>query len=371
MQGLGKVLFYFMGKRVNTAKWDTKRGHWKINVQKDGERRSFYSSTPGRTGQREANAKADAWLESDLKSSTVRVKDVFDDYLETLKLTTSCSNWMQIQSIGKTWIKPNIGTKKIEKLTEQHLQDIINLAFSQGRSKKTLSNIRASLMGFIKYCRRRKLTILFPEGLAIPHGARLVGKEIMQPQDIIKLFTIETTIKAGKRVVDDYINAYRLQILTGMRPGELIGLQWDDIIEDSIFIKRAINFNGEITKGKNENAIRRIVLGKRALDVIASQREISGNQTHVFTIDSQRNYEKSLKRYCESNGIPHLTPYELRHTFVSVTKALPEGQIRPIVGHSKNMDTYGIYGHPVEGEAEQTASNINDIFEKIILKSDA
>lgn len=47
-----------MGRRTNTATWNGKR--WRIDVQKDGARKSFYSSKPGRTGQREANAKADA-----------------------------------------------------------------------------------------------------------------------------------------------------------------------------------------------------------------------------------------------------------------------------------------------------------------------
>ena len=38
-----------MGKRTNTAAWQEKQGRWRIDVQKDGKRRSFYSSTPGRT----------------------------------------------------------------------------------------------------------------------------------------------------------------------------------------------------------------------------------------------------------------------------------------------------------------------------------
>ena len=51
-----------MSKRTNTAQWEEKYQRWRIAVQKDGVRKQFYSSTPGRTGQREANAKADRWL---------------------------------------------------------------------------------------------------------------------------------------------------------------------------------------------------------------------------------------------------------------------------------------------------------------------
>lgn len=355
-----------MGKRTNTAKWMDKQSRWQINVQKDGTRRSFYSSTPGRTGQREANAKADAWLDCDVAAGTARVSTLADEYLESLKLTTSRSSWMQVESICNVWIKPTLGKKKIEKLTEQNLQDILNQAFGQGRSKKTISNIRAAMMGFLKYCRKRKLTTLFPEDLSIPRGARLEGKQIMQPQDIAKLFSVDTTILAGKRVQDEYIHAYRFQLLTGMRPGELLGLQWADVQGASIYIKRAINYRKEITKGKNENAIRKIVLGEHAQKVLADQRAACDDPEYVFPISSQNHYEERLARYCESNGLLRITPYELRHTFVSVTKALPEGQIRTVVGHSKNMDTYGIYGHDVDGEAERTACNINSVFDAII-----
>jgi len=46
-----------MGKRTNTAAWLPNQQRWQINVQKNGVRRSFTSSKPGRTGQREANAR--------------------------------------------------------------------------------------------------------------------------------------------------------------------------------------------------------------------------------------------------------------------------------------------------------------------------
>lgn len=250
-----------MGKRTNTAKWLESQKRWQINVQKDGQRRSFYSSTPGRTGQREANTKADAWLDSDLEMTGARILALWTDYLESLRQTSSSSNYLQVQSIGRVWIIPAVGNKKIEKLTEQNLQDIINKAYSEGKSKKTLLNIRAALLAFLKYCRKRKLTTLFPESLDIPKGARFAEKKIMQPEDIAVLFSIDTTILFGKRVKDEYINAYRLQILTGLRPGELMGLKWEDIEGTNIYIKRAINYRKEVTKGKNENAIRKITLG--------------------------------------------------------------------------------------------------------------
>ena len=65
---------YFMGKRTNTAAWLPNQQRWQINVQKNGVRRSFTSSKPGRTGQREANAKADAWLDDGISNTRMLVE---------------------------------------------------------------------------------------------------------------------------------------------------------------------------------------------------------------------------------------------------------------------------------------------------------
>ena len=82
-----------MGKRTNTAKWMENQKRWQVNVQKDGVRRSFTSSKPGRTGQREANAKADAWLDDGIDPSKNRVDDLLDEYLKIIETTTSFSNY--------------------------------------------------------------------------------------------------------------------------------------------------------------------------------------------------------------------------------------------------------------------------------------
>lgn len=69
----------------------------------------FYSSTPGRTGQREANRKADAWLEDGIGVKVGRVEDVYKIWLEGLKQTTSASNYEPIESRWRTWVLPIIG----------------------------------------------------------------------------------------------------------------------------------------------------------------------------------------------------------------------------------------------------------------------
>lgn len=354
-----------MGKRINTAVWLEKYSRWQIKVQKDGERRTFTSSTPGRNGQREANAKADAWLDDGIEKTNTRVNILFLQYIDELKITTSKSNWIKIQSFWKNKIEPQIGLKKISKITEQDLQDIINKGFQEGLSKKTLSNLKTTIMNFLKYCRKRNVTTLHPESLYIPRGAVTKEKRILQPIDLITLFTVDTTVLYGKRVRDDYIYAYRYEVLTGIRPGELIGLEYHDIEGKLVKIQRSVNDLGEVTQGKNDNAKRKFVMTDLAKNVLEDQKEIN-RFGRVFQIESQSTYRHRWKRYCESNYIPYVSPYQFRHTFVSIAKSLPDGQIKPLVGHSKNMDTFGTYGHEVNGELEKTASMLNELFSDLL-----
>ena len=61
-----------------------------------------------------------------------------------------------------------------------------------------------------------------------------------------------------------------------------------------------------------------------------------------------------------------ITLYELRHTFVSIAKSLPEGEIKSLVGHSQNMDTYGVYSHAFEGDFDKVSNDIQVCFDNIL-----
>lgn len=359
-----------MGKRTNTAKWDEKHNRWRIAVQKDGVRRQFYSSKPGRTGQREANKKADNWLDDGVQNSRQRVDEVYPVFLKEKEDTTSLSNYLPMQGRWKNHIQPIIGKKYIGSLTESDLQAVINHSYATKKlSKKSLMNIKGDLTSFMKYCRIAKISSLMPESLSIPAAASRSSKTVLQPDDFVTLFTQSNTLYKGKEVPEPFIHAYRLAVLTGMRPGEIIGLQWKDVKPDRIELHRSINRYNEVTVGKNENA-RRVVelssLAKKEIDAQRSQCKDTSPDASVFCIGTGANYEKHLTRYCEYNNIPRCTPYELRHTFVSIAKVLPTGLVKSIVGHSKNMDTFGVYGHELEGDAVKRVAALDAAFSKIL-----
>ena len=206
--------------------------------------------------------------------------------------------------------------------------------------------------------------------------APAIAEKVLQPDSLAVLFGSDTTIMRGQRVFDHYIYAYRFQVASGVRPGELVGLQIGDITNTGdICIKRSINHIKKVIQGKNQNAIRSSTPSPLAQQAIEGQIKLLKDtgepllaETTLFQIKSQGAYYKRWKRYLESTGLPAISPYELRHTFASIAKYLPEGTIKSLVGHSRSMDTFGQYGHALLNDSEQTAA-IGDLFAKLLNKN--
>lgn len=363
-----------MGKRTNTAQWIESRQRWQVNVQKDGQRKTFTSTKPGRAGQREANAKADAWLDSGISPVSPKVSDAWAEYQEARR-AVSFDEYKNADTYGRHYVLPRLGHKRVNSLTEQDLQDVLDYAFRHPASvidelsRKTLQTILSHENAFLKYCRKKRWTTLHPEDLKVPAAARKCEKTILNAQELLKLFNVDTTVLRGKRVFDEFIYYYRFQVLTGLRPGELRGLKWENIQGETCFVRRSINMRGKETRGKNDNALRSFQMIPRACQILEQQRELTGHLKEIFPMTSMHTYYNRWQRYQRVNGISDRTSlYELRHTFVSATKSLPEGQLRQLVGHSKNMDTYGVYSHLMSDDAEQTAKAVSGAFDKILAK---
>ena len=89
--------------RTNEAAWLEKSGRWSIKVQRDGERKQFTSSKPGRKGKLEAERKADEWLEKGTVKEA-RFETAWANFLAA-KRRECGSGWVdQLNSNGKTWL---------------------------------------------------------------------------------------------------------------------------------------------------------------------------------------------------------------------------------------------------------------------------
>lgn len=369
-----------MATRKNKAVWMEKYGRWQINVQKDGVRKSFTSRTKGRAGQDECHRKADAWLSADafLDASSVRVSDAYDKWISELQKTTSYDHWYKYKNYGKNYILPIIGAKKTLQIDKQMLQGIINTIYAERNlSYKTLSNVRGCITGFMKYCRENKWATITTEDISIPKSAQKGRRKIYLPDDLRKLFSSSKTIIRGQEVDDFYIHAYRTQVLSGLRPGELIALKRSNDVGYALFLDGSINVRGKKTSGKNDNARRSVTISNTLRGVLDAQyamlQDNGVKSDYIFCKPdgeplSEKLYRLRLHRYSNHNGITDVTAYELRHTFVSAAKTLPEGVIKPLVGHSQSMDTYGVYSHEMTDDNTVRAQLLDDTFSRILSK---
>ncbi len=367
-----------MSKRVNTAKWIESQNRWRIRVQKDGKRRAFYSSTPGRRGQIEANLKADEWLEYNLRSDQKTVEQICNEWLDIIKKTTSHGNHYNYKRLANKIVLPQIGHLKFEKINEAILQDIIDDAFAKKNySWKTLTHIRNVIVGLIKYAKRNRYVGHMLTDFTIPPQAKKGTKKILTPTDLKILFQSDKTFLNGNITTDWFIYFYRFLVLTGLRPSELFGLKESDFDCNRVTINRGINQYLEVTTCKNDNARRVFYLSPIALKVLNEHRTMllknKVKSEYIFvnkdgeTIRSQ-SLLKRWQKYQKHNGMSGITLYELRHTFISICKGkIKKETLKDIVGHSASMDTFGVYGHYFDdGRHADNATQIGDLFNELL-----
>lgn len=339
-----------------TAKWDGKR--WRIRISINGQVRSFSSTTPGRKGREDVERRA---RESGRLSELVTFGTAWNRYLEEVEALTGPENYTNTESIGRNYLLTELRDRKLSSLTLQDFQTILFRARKKDGSelsKKTLSNIRGVIVNFSKYCQGAKIMDLPLSLLRVPKNAPKVGKEILQPDQ-------------ARRLMHDfedewYINLWRWLLCTGMRPGEALGLKWSDIENGIVTIRRAQNYRGRETEGKNDNARRSFMLNSILDGILADQNRKTWrlNSEYVFCnhagkVSLQTVTKNSWCRISREMG-SKTSPYGLRHTFISfMSQALPEQALKDWVGHSVRMDTYGTYRHAVNGEAERTAQMAN------------
>lgn len=385
-----------MSKRKAKAKWkaDTKR--WQVDVRKGGIRRSFYSTISAADAEKKATkwdgtppvkkekkqpetvVGSEAWA-MQMLTPPETVNEAYERWLHNeLQCNTSVSNWRAVDSRYRNWVKYVIGSLPLDAVRNGHIKKVMDDAFynrkapevlvqrkctkGEHMSRKALKNLRGDLSALFKYCLEYEWVSFVPV-IHIDRRAEAVGKSILQKADLGILFSSERTTIDGQETSDPYIYAYRLQVLTGLRPGELFGLEWADIRSDYIKVDRSINALGQVTTGKNRNARRLVPLCSGAKEALLKQWQRTGRKGgKVFEILNGEHYCKRLKRYCEFNGITVVTPYELRHTFISMTKGLPPEMVKDMVGHSESMDTYGVYGHHVDGSEVVMAGMLDDAF---------
>ncbi len=170
-----------------------------------------------------------------------------------------------------------------------------------------------------------------------------------------------------------YYLVIRLLAITGMRLGEVLGLEWQDVDfkKRTLTIKRAADGRHRILKEtKNVSSERIMVLDDETISLLASRKKdrkvIDITDNLIFSHNGRVVREDAIRRtinYAQKKAglTSHTTPHTFRHTAGSVL--LDAGYSLPTVaeflGHSSPATTAAVYVHAVK----KNKNNVADILD--------
>ena len=279
-------------------------------------------------------------------------------------------------------IKPNIGMISLSKLTSLELQKFYKKLLSSGRverieskkqskglSPKTVRNLHQIIASAMKLAKEQKLIATDPtEGCALP---KLEHKEM-------KTLPVEQLASFLREAKESGVfELYYVELATGLRRGELLGLKWEDLDleKGDLRVRRQIaRINGEVAEAplKTENSYRTLPIGADAVGILLEQRKRTHSE-YVFlpptggpiSLDSVL---YMLHRVLKRAGLPRVRFHDLRHTFA--THALASGvdakTLSGILGHTQASFTLDTYTH-VTGDMQKRASEIVGSFMENIM----
>ena len=299
----------------------------------------------------------------------------FQDYA---KIKVRPSSHQTYQGYIHNHIRPNIGDIPLEKLTSLDLQKFYKKLLAQGRvdrveakgqpkglSAKTVRNIHQILSSALKLAQGQRLILANPaEGCALPR---------VEHQEMKNLTTVQLASFFREARDSGVFELYYLELATGLRRGELLGLKWEDIDLErgDLRVRRQVfRINGEVVEAplKTKNAYRTLPLAEDTVSVLREQRKKVGNSHWVFPSPnggpiSPDSVLHMLHRVLKRAGLPKVRFHDLRHTFA--TLALQNGvdvkTVSGMLGHFSAGFTLDTYAHITSAAQRQAAQTMGSV----------
>lgn len=317
--------------------------------------------------------------------SNILFKDFIDKWFYEYKIHTISTNTIaNYISRLNTHIIPKLGHYKLNEITNMTVQNFYNQLINQGQKSSSAKKILETLSNCLRYAYKNKLIYTIPT-------------------DIQKISIEKTRIEFwDKKHVDFFLKKIKgsylytpilLELMTGLRIGELCGLRWYDIdfrnnfisIKNQIIIdknNRELIFTQKL---KTNTSYRKISIPKTLTDYLLSIKNNASNNDFVILnrngeICNPRNlsmnFKKEIKKY-ETNlsieesindsnymKLPQITFHGLRHTHATILIANNENikVVSERLGHTNVNETLNTYTHVMEDMKNNTGELLSNIF---------
>ena len=279
----------------------------------------------------------------------------------------------------RCYIKPYLGDKIVSRVTRMDIQKLYRKLKHEGRvhdhpehghelSDTMVLRIHAMLHQCLKDAEAAHVVARNPtDGAVVP-------KASYKPKQILTKEQMDTFLAAVDRN-EIWRDFFYTELTTGLRRGEICGLQWTDLDEadGTLKVRRSIHEEkgGKLTPWDTKTAAgtRTIILPPSTVELLR-ERKKSALTEWIFPNPLKPEqptrpsaaYERT-KALLKQAGLPDLRFHDLRHTFA--THALASGvdvkTLSGILGHTRAAFTLDTYTHTT-GDMQKRAAEIVEIF---------
>ena len=316
--------------------------------------------------------------------SCITLSDWLDKWIEEYKRPIIRDSTVKsYYNYANHYIKPYLGSKRLTQLTTESIQRMYNTLKKSGRvipnetKGSTLSN---AMVRGVHMMLHEALDSAVGEGLIPinPTEGTTIPKLEKKPKPVL----LEEQIEQFMKVIEDdpmWHDFFYTELMTGLRRGEICGLQWKDFDEEAgtLHVQRTIKFlNNSLMVGetKTNEGNRKFVLPKSVADMLKERKKTCYTEW-VFPqqykpelpVNPATAYH-ALKRILTEAGLPDMRFHDLRHTFAThaASSGIDPRTLSGILGHTKasfTLDTYTHVTTDMQKQAAKVVGNyLTDIF---------
>ena len=365
---------------------DDRKKPWVAHVswhEGDRRRQSKRSYSTKKEAQAALAETIDSHRRQDFVAPTaLRVRDFVETWINALETQgRKVSTIAGYRRTMKLYVLPRLGSRKLQDLRATDLDDLYAELLRSGGVKgrplsmSTVHHVHTAIGKLLHDAERKGLVVRNVARLAdAPSMAaardRAPDMNVWTPDELSRFLRYVENYRAGALI--------HLAVMTGMRRGELVALQWDavDLRRSTVKVRSAATYlDGveTIDVPKTKRSRRTIDLDQRTVSVIkrhrATQREElfelgvkSSTDDRVFANEigepmRPHSVGQAFNRLVESSGIPRIRLHDLRHTHAShlLAAGVNAKVVSERLGHASVSFTLDTYGHVMPGQQSEAA----------------
>lgn len=301
------------------------------------------------------------------EKKSIHFGELIKEYIEFKKKHWALATYIKNIGFYNRHIKPYPEYDYfVDQLTVNDIQRIIDrVQYDKGLSRNTIINIKSLIGAALSYC-YNEYGIEFMRSF----DKIFIKDELPKTTPFINSGDIPKLIKDMRDNINElYADAVEVQILTGMRIGELRALTEEDWFDNKIRINKSIERRtNAVSKTKNVQSIRTIDSNDRVNEIfkkrIQSNHLLFGDEANLifasrFNGPITYTYFQRLIKTVD----PKLSSHVFRHTHISLLaeKGFSLKYIMERVGHTDPETTMKVYTHVTEKTKKEAREKLNNL----------